>query len=150
MANISGIHDPTNGETQKEFKPGEYTLTLVKSDMLESKKNSNNAYLACEFEIDGEPRRVWVNYNLVNENQTATEIAWRDWNSICHACGKLGVQDSSEVHGIPFKARVGFDKGDPDRLKFSNPKPMNSTSAAGSASGAAQSSAKAKPWGSAA
>lgn len=135
MADLSGMQDPTNGETQKPFEPGDYTLSLVKSEMVESKKNAGNWYLACEFEIEESPRRVWANFNLINSNATAQEIAWWDWNSVCHACGKLGVQDSSEIHGIPFKARVGFEKGDPEKLKFSGPKPLNSAPSATRQSG---------------
>ena len=126
MADLSGMNDPTGGETQKPFEPGEYTLSMVKSEMIESKKNPGNWYLECEFEIEGSPRRVWERYNLVNSNSTAQEIAWRDWNSVCHACGKLGVQDSSEIHGIPFRGRIGFEKGDENKLKLGTCKPLNS------------------------
>ncbi len=148
MANISGMHDPTGGEMAKPFEAGEYTLSLVKSEMMESKKVSGNYYLACEFEIEGSPRRVWVNYNLVNANATAQEIGWRVFNSLKHACGKLNVDDSEELHGIPFRARIGFEKGDADRLKLGQVKPLNGA-ATGSAQASAGSSAgggQEKPW----
>lgn len=152
MANLGGMNDPTGGQMSEEFKVGEYTLMLAKSDMQESKNKPGNWYLACEFEIEGSPRRVWINYNLKNSNATAEQIAWRDWNSLCHACGRLGsVQDSSEIHGIPFRARVGLEKGSTDRLTFSNPKSLNAAPSrqAGQASAGAaqgQSAPADRPW----
>jgi hypothetical protein len=125
MANLEGLNDPTGGERQKPFEAGEYTLAMVKSDMVESKKTPGNWYLECEFEIEGSPRRVWERYNLSNSSATAQEIAWRDFNSLKHACGKLQVNDSSELHGIPFRGRVNFEKGDETKLKLGTVKPLN-------------------------
>lgn len=146
MADLSQIQDPTGGQMQKPFEQGEYTLTLVKSEMLESKNNPGNWYLACEFEIEGSPRRVWENYNLINSNATAQEIAWRDWNSVCHACGKLGVTDSEQIHGIPFRGRVRFEKGDETKLRLGTCKPLNSAPSASGQSSGSTGGAK-KPWG---
>ena len=127
MSDLSGLHDPTGGQVAKGFDKGWHTLCLVKSEMLESKKNPGNWYLECEFEIEDTPRRIWERYNLKNSSQKAQEIAWRDFNSLKHACGKLNVNDSSELHGIPFRGNVGFEKGDPDKLKIVSGgyKPLN-------------------------
>lgn len=148
MADLSGMQDPTGGQMSEEFKVGEYTLMLSKSEMKESQNKPGNWYLACEFEIEGSPRRVWINYNLKNSNDTAQQIAWRDFNALCHACGRLGnVQDSSELHGIPFRARVALEKNDADRLTFKNPKPLNAPANNGAThqgQGAAQS--QQRPW----
>ncbi|WP_425070673.1 DUF669 domain-containing protein [Sagittula sp. S175] len=158
MADLSGLQDPTGGEYSTGFgplEPGEYTLALVKSEMLESKNSPGNWYLACEFENQDGAGRVWQNFNLVNANAQA--IAWRDFNALCHACGKLGVQDSSEIHGIPFTARVGFekDKSQPggvnkERNRITSYKPLNAGATAAYATGNAGAQAGAagakKPW----
>lgn len=161
MADLTGLEDPTGGERSTGFgplEPGEYTLALVKSEMTESKNSPGNWYLACEFENQDGAGRIWTNFNLVNANDMAKEIAWRDFNALCHACGKLGVQDSSDLHGIPFVARVGYEKDktqpggvNKERNRIVAYKPLNggAPTAYANGGGAAQSGAPAaakKPW----
>jgi len=157
MANLNGMNDPTGGERSQgigPMEPGEYTLALVKSDMVESKNSPGNYYLACEFQNEGGVGRVWVNFNLVNANATAQEIAWRDFNALKHACGKLNVEDSEELHGIPFTARVAYDRRkengayveDRERNRITAYKPLNSVPAMAKSAPASNAGAARKPW----
>ncbi|MCU0732408.1 MAG: DUF669 domain-containing protein [Hyphomonas sp.] len=110
MANL-GNYDATGGQTMDErsaLPAGEYIAALVKSDKKDT-KNGRGAYINCEFEVqDGEAkgRRFWTLLNLWNDNAQAVEIAQRELNSIMHACGRLRVNDTEELHGIPMRVKL--------------------------------------------
>lgn len=157
MANL-GNYDATNGETMGDrsvLPPGEYIIAMVKSDRTQAKANPNNSYIACEFEItDGQhkSRRLWTNLNLWNDNAQAVDIAQRELNSIMHACGRLRVSDTEELHGIPMRATVVIDKNDATRNRIRGYQPLNGAPAsqrqqsqpAGNAGGGGGSSSA--PW----
>ncbi|OWV44225.1 DUF669 domain-containing protein [Mameliella alba] len=149
MANLGG-YDATGGETMREggaLEPGWYEAMLAKSERVDAKSGNGNAYVECEYEITDERangRRVWSNLNLWNSNAQAVEIAQRELNSLMHACGKLRVDDTEELHGIPIMIKVGYEKGNKDRNRINGFKPLNSGGAVSQqqSGGAAQS----KPW----
>ena len=45
--------------------------------------------------------------NLVNSNPQTVEIAQRTLSAICHATGKLQVNDSVDLHLVPMTIQVG-------------------------------------------
>lgn len=157
MANLNDTHDPTGGEVMRGFEPlpiGEYTAAIVKSDRSEPNAKGNRR-LDIEFNVtDGEfsGRRFWTSLNLWNDNQQAVEIAFREFNAIKHACGRLNVSDSSELHGIPMRIYVGVKRGEPERREPKSYKPLNGAPAsqrqqsqpAGNAGGGGRSSSA--PW----
>jgi hypothetical protein len=158
MGNLYDAQDPTGGAVAEGRGPlpkGEYVLALAKSDRVASKANSANEYVQAEFEVMEGPfarRRVWANFNLWNQSDQARDIAWKDFNALCHACGRLRPQATEELHGIPFRAFVSTEKNDPSRNKISSYKPLNAAPAAQGgtaqtrqADPAAQSNGKA-PW----
>lgn len=49
--------------------------------------------------------------NLLNPSQQAVEIAQKQLAALCFVCGKQGFNDTRELHGIPFRFVVGFQKG---------------------------------------
>ncbi len=51
-------------------------------------------------------RKVFDRLNLVNASAQTVEIAQRTLSAICHATGRLQVQDSEELHLIPMIADV--------------------------------------------
>lgn len=116
MANL-GNYDATGGdtmETRDALPAGEYVAALVKSD--EKGPNAKgNKYVNCEFEVqDGEfqGRRFWTMLNLWNSNSQAVEIAQRELNSMMHACGRLNIQDTEELHGIPMRVKLKVENND--------------------------------------
>jgi len=135
MANLGGAYeagDETMGE-RDALPAGEYVAALVKSDRVEAKSGNGNAYINCEFEVqDGEKqgRRFWTLLNLWNNNSTAVDIAQRELNSMMHACGKLRVEDTEELHGIPMlvKLKVKTDAQYGDKNEVASYKPMNAGS----------------------
>lgn len=152
MANLGG-YDASNGKTMEErdaLPAGEYVAALVKSDK-KGPNDKGNSYINCEFEVQEGPhqgRRFWTRLNLWNSNSQAVEIAERELNSIMHACGKLRVDDSEELHGIPMRITLGV-KTDPQYGDQNTIKKYASLNSAPSASGQSSGStggAK-KPWG---
>lgn len=56
-------------------------------------------------------RTLYRNLNLDNPNEQTVEIAEKEMTSICKACGRTGVDDTEELHGILFWGRVRQQKG---------------------------------------
>lgn len=86
---------------------GWYNVKIVKSETKPTAK-AGGAYLELEFEIiDGEfsGRKVWERLNVVNENEVAVRIAYQQLAALCNATGVINVADSTQLHGIPVRAK---------------------------------------------
>jgi hypothetical protein len=114
MAFLGGTFDANQVEPQGDYTPitpGEYKVHILSSEMVETTKRDGHM-LKLELEIiEGESagRKLFDRLNLDNPNAQAVEIAQRQLSAICHATGKLTVQDSEELHGIPMLAVVKVD-----------------------------------------
>ena len=103
--------DATQVSPDQSFEPipaGWYNMMIVESEMKPT-KDGNGAYLQLTLKvIDGQyaGRQVFDRLNLQNQNPVAAEIAYKRLSAYCHATGVIQVQDSQQLHGIPFKARV--------------------------------------------
>lgn len=114
MAFLGGTFDATQVEPQGDFTPippGEYKVQIISSEMVEtSAKNGHMLKLELEIvEGDQAGRKLFDRLNLDNPNAQAVEIAQRTLSAICHAVGKLSVQDSEELHMLPMIAVVKVD-----------------------------------------
>ena len=112
MANIGANgFDATNVEPSVDFEhipAGRYNAEITDSDLLDNSRGTGE-YLKLEFTILDGPyagRKLWTQLNLVNPSPQAVEIAKRDLSAICHATGKLQVQDSIDLHNIPMEINV--------------------------------------------
>ena len=112
MANIGANgFDATNVDPSVDFEhipAGRYNAEITDSDMLDNSRGTGE-YLKLEFTIlDGEyaGRKLWAQLNLNNPSTQAVEIAQRELSAICHAVGKLRVQDSVQLHNIPLEINV--------------------------------------------
>ena len=96
--------------TAYEILPaGKYRAQIVESEMRVT-KNGMGKYLWLMLDILEGPqqgRKVFDQLNLVNANPTTVEIAQRTLSAICHATGKLQVNDSEELHLFPLTIQVG-------------------------------------------
>ena len=116
MGNLNG-YNASNGQTMESrdaLPAGEYVAAIVKSEKKDAKA-PGNAYINLEFEVqDGEAqgRRFWTMLNLWNSNSQAVDIAQRELNSICHAIGKLQVDDSEDLHGIPMRVKLKVENNE--------------------------------------
>ena len=103
--------DATGIEPTTDFEPlpaAKYIAEVSNSDMRPNSK-ATGEFLWLEFTVlDGSfaGRKLWAQLNLVNPSQQAVEIAQRELSALCRAVGKLRVQDSIELHGIPLEINV--------------------------------------------
>ena len=111
MANLGGNFDATTVEPQGEYTPipaGEYRVHIVSSDKKQNKAQTGH-FWELQMEIldgDQQGRKVTERLNLDNPNATAVDIAARTLSAICHATGKLSVNDTEELHNLPMVAKV--------------------------------------------
>ena len=114
MAYLGGIFDASQVEPAGEYTPippGEYKVHIVTSEIVENSAKTGSM-LKLEIEIiegDQSGRKLFDRLNLDNPNAQAVEIAQRTLSAICHAVGKLSVQDSEELHMLPMIAVVKVD-----------------------------------------
>jgi len=109
--------DATTVQPIDDFSPvpaGEYIVAITDSEM-KATKSGNGEYLQIEMQVlDGQykGRKIWDRLNLVNQNEIATRIAKSTLSSICHATGKLQVQNSEELHDIPMVVKIAVRPAD--------------------------------------
>lgn len=119
MANLQGFN-AAEVQPQESFEPipvGEYNAMITDSEMKPT-KNGQGEYLQLVFEVaEGEysGRKIWARLNLVNQNQTAVDIAQRELSAICRAVGVMQPQDSTDLHekpltiGVKIRQSPGYD-----------------------------------------
>lgn len=106
-----------NVNPQAIYEPlpaGWYPVAITASESRPT-KNGQGAYLHLELTVlDGthKGRKVYDRLNLWNQNQVATEIAYRQLSAICHAVGVLEVGDSVQLHNLPLEAKVSIRAAD--------------------------------------
>lgn len=122
----------TDGHGEMGFDPlpkGDYLMKIVKSDYKEnSKKNGHFVMLQREV-IEGKykGRVLFANMNIDHPNAQAREIANKEFSASCRACGKVTVEETSDLHGIPHIVSLVVIKGkgdEPDRNKIVAIKPV--------------------------
>lgn len=111
MANLGGMFDANKVEPRKEFAvldPGDYVVAITASEVKEnSKKNGHFLELTLDvLEGPAKGRKIFDSLNLDNPSAQAVEIAQATLSAICHAVGKLTVDDSSQLHNLPMVAVV--------------------------------------------
>jgi hypothetical protein len=51
-------------------------------------------------------RKIFHGFNIQNSSPKAVEIAMGELSALAHSVGVLDIQDTQQLHGIPFKGRV--------------------------------------------
>lgn len=98
-------------EAPEAFPANRYTLQVTESDLVE--KDNGNMLLKVTYEVVGgeyEGRKMWGNFNLRHTSEQAQSIAQREFADLVLACGLTAVDDSEELHFIPFVADVKQEK----------------------------------------
>ena len=157
MAQLGETFDANVVEPNQPFEvlpAGKYKVQIIASEMRPT-NDGNGSYLWLEMDIlEGEyqGRKFWDRLNLNNPSEQAVQIAQRTLSALCHACGKLVVSDSEDLHFIPIiahvKVRPGTVKELPsgERREYSASNSIGGYSAAdGSAPPAAQPRAAGTP-----
>jgi len=106
-------YDPSQGVVG--LPVGRHPVVIESSEV---KANSNNdgGYLQLNLKVIDGPNAGTVGayrLNLYHSNQQTIEIAHRQFSAVCHVVGVFNVQDSAQLHGIPFLVEVGQQKSNP-------------------------------------
>jgi hypothetical protein len=111
MAHLGATFDATTVDPATGFElvpPGKYVVQIVSSEMRPT-RDGGGQYLWLELDVLEGPlqgRKLFDRLNLVNASAQTVEIAQRTLSAICHATGRMQVQDSQELHLIPMLADV--------------------------------------------
>jgi hypothetical protein len=105
--------DSNEIEPTGSFEPlplGEYTVMISASEMKPT-KNGKGSYLQLTYDVvEGEyhGRKIFDRLNLVNESETAQDIAQRSLSAICRCVGVLHPKNSEELHDKPMIIKLGI------------------------------------------
>lgn len=150
MASLHGF-DASQVPEQQEFSAlpeGQYVVIATASEMKPT-KNGQGQFLQFTFEVLDGPqkgRKLWARLNLVNQNQTAVDIAQRELGAICRAVGIIKPNDSAELHNKPMLVTVAVEKDDRNR-ESNTIKKYEAVNVAGGMQPPAAAQPAAAPWG---
>lgn len=108
---------------QRSYGPlpeGSYQAVITRSDIKPTKAGTGN-YIELEIQItDGEfsGRRLWERLNVDNPNKRAEDIAKAALGQLCAAVGVVDMDDTEQLHDIPFIVGVEIDRKEPDRNRI--------------------------------
>lgn len=105
-------YDPTQGGGS--LPVGRHPV-IIESSEVKANKANDGGYLQLNVKlIDGPQMGTTGAYrlNLYHSNPQTAEIAHRQLSAICHVIGVFNVQDSQQLHNIPFIVEVGLQKGE--------------------------------------
>lgn len=100
-----------------EAVPTDWYPVVIEQSSMKPTKDKNGAYLELTMKIIGPGaleqgsakyvnRKLFTRLNLQNSNPVAQEIAQKQLSAICHATNVIQLQNSRQLHGIPFLARA--------------------------------------------
>ena len=147
FANID-LDKVPEGDNNFDLIPnGEYGVRAVdmglKTSANQGQHGNYGQMVAVEFEITGPThagRKIFVNYNIENDNATAVEIGLRELKSWLQACnkatnGQMSMERVYECVGLEFVGRIGVSKSKnpayDDQNKIAKYKPHPMTAQAG-------------------
>jgi len=123
MANFNFNASSVEPMAPRSFEPlpnGEYDMIITKSDIKPTKAGTGH-YLELEMQVVGgeySGRRHWERLNVDNPNKTAQDIAQSALASLCSALGIDDMNDTEQLHDMPFIAKVEIDRKEPDRNRI--------------------------------
>lgn len=101
--------DPSSGTGLDPDFTGWHPAAIIDSEMKDTKAGTGQ-YLQLTYEVTAgkfKGRKLWQRLNLVNQNSTAVDIAYRDLSAVCHAVGHLSqLVDSQQLHNKPLMVNV--------------------------------------------
>jgi hypothetical protein len=104
--------DVNEGPSYELLPEGEYTLIGLEAE--EKDTSTGGEMIAAKFEVvggKGNGRWIWMNFNIVNKNETAQRIGRQQLVAWATACGKPEADDTDKLLGKKFNAIVGIEKG---------------------------------------
>ena len=112
--------EPMQPRTYGPLPAGSYDMIIVKSDVKPTKAGTGH-YLELEMQViagESSGRRHWERLNVDNPNKQAEEIAKEALAALCFAVGVTELDDTVQLHDIPFVANVEIDRKDPERNRI--------------------------------
>lgn len=113
--------DPTQGVGGLPI--GKHPVIAVKSEVKPTKDN-DSGYLQFDLQVIDGPNKGAVGayrLNLYHSSQQTVEIAHKQFSALCHVTGVFQVQNSEQLHNIPFMVEVGLQK-EPNPNKYTDVK----------------------------
>ena len=101
-------YDPAAGGTISVLETGIYTVHIVGSDIVQTKRGDGHMLVFTMVCLDPgfQGRKIVSRLNIHNPNPTAVEIAKNEFSQLCHAVGHVHCGMTEELHGRPFKVSV--------------------------------------------
>lgn len=105
---------PQGNTSQLPASPPEgWPVVITASEMKPTAADPQAGFLECNLHIiEGEHTGLEGKYrlNIFSKSEKAVEIANRQLSALCHVCNNPDAVDSSQLHNIPFRVVVGFQK----------------------------------------
>lgn len=127
---------------------GQYEVVITKSDIKPTKAGTGE-YIELEMQVVDGPhsgRRIWERLNVSNPNKQAEDIAKAALGALCVATGKLDMEDTEELHDIPFIVSLEIDRKDPERNRVMGYGQASAPVAPKPAARPAPAATGARPW----
>lgn len=105
-------YDPT--QTSGGLPVGKHKVIIEKSE-IKTTKAGDGGYLQVEMKVVEGPAAGATGanrYNIYNPSQEAKDIAHRQLSALCHCIGVYNIQDTTQLHGIPFIVDVALQGGE--------------------------------------
>lgn len=110
MANLGQQFDASQVQPSSfdVIPKGDYILRITDSDVSENSAKTGNLLKLTMEVVEGQyqGRKIFDQLNLSNPNEMAVKIGRERLSGYCHATGVIQLQDSQQLHGIPFIAKV--------------------------------------------
>lgn len=109
-------HD-TNQTSYEDLPLGIYRFEMTASDVQPASSGTGTVLkttLSVIEPAEFEGRKFFVNFNIQNANPKAEEIGQRDFAKLCRAIGVQSVDDSEDLHGISFLAKLKMGRPSKD------------------------------------
>jgi len=98
---------------------GRHPVVIIESGG-KTTKSGDGGFLEFLLQIiDGPAKGVKGTYrlNIYNQNADTVRIAYQQFSALCHVCGIYVVQNTEQLHNLPFIIDVDFQKGEEARQK---------------------------------
>jgi hypothetical protein len=86
---------------------GVYNAMIVESGVVKSKAGDDMIKLTWQV-VDGphKGRKVWQSLNVGHKNPEPQRIARAQFSGICHALGRIRINDTVDLHNVPARIKV--------------------------------------------
>lgn len=97
---------------------GTICTLMIKESEVKPTRAGTGEYIKITAEVMDEGKhngqKVWHNFNIVNPNEKAVQIGRGQLKRLCQILGVAELEDTAELHGQPFRAQIGIQKGTGD------------------------------------